>query len=304
MRIASPLRLLAPLAVLLSALLAASATAERISLAPSYASGDRYTLVLTASTKTEALSRGASGKSVAEDVQLHYRATVVVLATDATGRPARERHEDVALTYERPGETGSLFRKRAAYEVRRTPEGQVQLYLRGRRLEARVEELVAGVLEQQFEYTLAPQLFDPGREVAVDESWPLDPSLTRRYLQARGVRVIELGAPGTATLRREGDGALVIDYRIPVAWFELETMPDNAQAANSEAVFEGRIHVPQSDRVAWITSSRDTLRMNGVVRAPGVAGRAAWRFDSERRHEQETRALASRAAILPASPQP
>lgn len=285
--------------LLLSLSLARPASAEEIVLTPRHAVGDSYVLSLRTTTSTEVLSGAAAGKSFEEAVDLDYHATIVILETDAAGRSVRELHEGVRLGYLRGGETGSLFQPGAAYELRRAGD-ELQLFAADRRLERHVERIVARVLASQFEHSPGPALLEPGRPVEIGESWTLDPTLARRFLLGQGVRVVEFGAPATATLERQpsegGAGGLVIAYRIPVAWFEVGPLPPNAQTAASEARFEGRIGVP-SERSGEPTrgSSSLAMRMNGVVAAPGAATRAVpWRLASSRSSEQHTQRLERR----------
>jgi hypothetical protein len=265
-----------------AALCAASASAaEDVVLRPRFRAGDTYALSLRVSTRTDGVSSGESGESVAEDVRLAYAASVMVLEVDGDGRAVRERHEDVRLTFERPGDSGSLFKPGVAYEVRR--KDGIEVSLGGRRAEPRVEKTVAEILEKQFEHTLEPALLEPGRPVEVGESWEPDPSLTKRFLLSRGIRVIALGDGATATLLREqgehGASELVVEYAIPIARFALRTMPERAEATRSSARLEGRVRLGDAPgRPAAATFSSLTIELGGVL--SGAAQPVPWSLRS------------------------
>jgi Flp pilus assembly CpaE family ATPase len=126
-------------------------------------------------------------------------------------------------------------------------------------------------------------LLDPGRRVALGESWQLDRSLSRRYLRDQGVRVMKLGAPGTATLR-EADGAedaaYVIEYSIPVEWFVLDRMPPGARASETTARFEGEIRLPATPGASIAHTSRLELAMDGIAGDVGAAHIVTWHVKS------------------------
>jgi len=126
----------------------------------------------------------------------------------------------------------------------------------------------------------------------VGESWPLDPALARRLLGQRGLRVIELGEPAAASLARdpEDPDVLVVRYRVPVAWLELERMPPDARTAESEAHLEGEIRLPAGSR-ARSHAQTLALRMNGVVVKSGVALASPWRLESSKAVAQHTQML-------------
>jgi hypothetical protein len=167
------------------------------------------------------------------------------------------------------------------------------------------EKVIAEILEAQFEHTLEPVLLDPRRAVEVGESWDLDPSLTLRFLRQRGVRVVELDGIGTATLERQPGGgdpeALSIAYRIPIRRFELDRMPANARASESDARFEGWIRLDRDEpRTPVSCGSSLTLRMHGVSTAPGVAESVAWSVRSSvvvRRSAQRAEPPASQSRV-------
>jgi hypothetical protein len=255
------------------------AAAEEISLRPRYEPGDSYLLSLAVTTNTQA--EGVADASFQEDVHLDYSARVVVLAVDREGRPVRERHEDVRLTFQRPGESGSLFQDGAGYEVRR--EDALKIFVGDARAEPRIEKIVADVLEKQFEFTLEPALLDPGRPVEVGDTWELDPSVARRFLSTRGMRVAAFGT-AEATLAQSGregdDGGWVINYSIPIERFELMGMPEHARAKESEARLEGQIRLgPPRRRIPISSISNLTLRVSGVTSPPGAAEPVPWNLN-------------------------
>ena len=258
------------------------ASGEEIVLRPAYQPGDSYRLSLEVTTKTEASSAGVEGKATAEHVRLAYDASVVVLEVDRQGRPVRERHEGVRLTFQRPDGSGSLFGPDTSYEVRREDGGRVRLSVQGRRADRRSEAIVAEILASQFEHTLESVLVDPGRPVAVGESWELDPKLVRRFLRERGVRVVRFGGAARASLERqwrEDDQVdLVVHYHVPIAWFELDRAPRRTQPSESEALLEGEILLASGARRTTISrSSHLDLNMRGITNsAPGVAESVAW----------------------------
>jgi len=287
----SPSRLVA----LLALAIAAPARAEQVVLAPRYQPGDAYLLSLDVETDTKPLSRRAGQRATGEDVQLRYRATVVVLEVDGEGRARRERHEQIQLRYERAEGSGTLFRDGAGYEVHRSADGDIRLFAGERaeqRVDREVEKIVADLLESQFEYTRLPALLDPGRPVEVGESWELDPKLARRLLGHRGLRVIEFGEPATARLERDSgaDGVLVVRYGIPVSWIELERMPPDTRVADSEARLEGELRLSGDPR-GRSHSQTLALRMNGVAVKSGVAPASAWGVETSRVIAQRTQVL-------------
>ncbi|CAG1007391.1 hypothetical protein MYXO_03581 [Myxococcaceae bacterium] len=255
--------------ILVSMLLAADAAsaAETLGLRPRLETGDAYALSLSVLTETEAFSKGVAGERYEETVRIVYAAAVTVLEVDDSGRPLRERHDRASLTFERPGESGSLFKESVTLEVERK-EG-LEVRLGGRRVEARIERLVSDVLEKQFEHTLEPAFLDPGRSVEVGESWLPDEHLAKRFLASRGIRVVDFAEGASARLVRdaENEGALVIDYEIPISRFELAKMPSNAMASNSEATLEGRVRLAAEPREGPVlTKTHLAFRLNGISR--------------------------------------
>jgi len=264
-------RLLVSLAALFALSGAYASSAENLCLRPRYRAGDSYSLSLTVTTKTEASSRGSTAEHVDEDVRLVYRASVLVLEVDANEFPVREQHQRASLTFERTGESGSLFQEGTSFEVRRS-DG-IRLILGDERFESRLEKTVAGMLEKQFEYTLEPAFLDPGRSVEIGESWTPDASLARRFLLSRGLRVTEFGEGATVTLQRrtrdDGTSELLVDYSVPISRFTLPQMPPQAEASSSEALLTGQVVLPSIPRQAPTAAvSNLTLSLNGLSRGP------------------------------------
>jgi hypothetical protein len=271
-------------------LLASAASAGSPTLVARQRVGDAHALSLTATTDTDALSGGPRGKRGREDVALAYEATVTVLAVDAEGRPLRERHEQVRLSYERPDGTGSLFPPGATFEVERTKRGALRIFAGERRLDRKVEKVVGALLANRIEHSLLPALLDPGRPIAPGESWTLDRGLAKRLLRERGLRVVDFGDEA-ATARLEGDaedaGPRRLHYRIPVRWLELARMPADTRTARSAATLEGEL-VLGPDGHARSHTAELVVRMNGVVVKTGVAKAAPWRLETSRVTAQRT----------------
>jgi hypothetical protein len=276
-------------ATALAGLASGAEAAERLALAPRHQAGDTYTLSLSTTTDTEAMSGASEGRRAGAAVQLRYQATVTVLAVDADGRPLRERHEQVRLEYERPEGSSSLFQPGAALEVRRGRRGGWQVLAGGQRLARRHERIVTALLESQLERTRLPVLLDPGRPVAVGESWALDPRLAKQLLQERGLRVLGFGGPATATLAAEpgGEGGRRLRYRIPVEWLELTRMPADARTASSRASLEGEIALSPDGRPLAHTANL-AVQMHGALVKSGVATAVPWRLESSRLTAQRT----------------
>jgi hypothetical protein len=279
------------------AVFAAPAFAEQLVLKPRYAVGDSYRLALRNTISTEtSLSSGAE-KAFHENVQVEYTTKVVVLEVDAAGQPLRERHHNAQLTFMRPNESGSLL-ERATFQVRRE-DGETRLFVKGKRLDARYEKLITDILDHQFQYTLGPALFDPGRAVEVGESWELDPKLTRKFLAERGLHVVALDGAATARLERRGEAAsseLVIHYSIPIEQIEVPELPENARVADSQARFAGEIHLgPEAGGAPLAFSSNLDLSMQGVVPAPRVAFATPvpWSFQRSQISDQQTQRIES-----------
>jgi len=286
-------RSVAAFAAILFFWVARGAAAEELVLKPRYQAGDCYALSLHTTTQTAVRSKGARRKSFDEDVQLEYGARVVVLEVDANGQPVRERHEDVRLAFVRPGESGALFKEHAAFEVRRAEGGDVQLFANEKRIPRAVEKVVVDLLASQFEYSLGPALFDPGRPVAIGESWELDQSIARRFLRDRGVRVVDFDGPATATLEQQagddGEPALGIRYRIAVGRWQPDEVHPNSLTAASEGHVEGEIRLaagPHEQPLRHVSNL--VMSVNGVVTASRVADPVTWRLEMSRSTEQST----------------
>ncbi len=276
-------------------------------LAPTYEPADSYVLTLSSTRRTDASSTGPGGRHRNEQSRLHYAATVIVLETDEHGRPTLERHQAVDFRRAEGERASALFRDEAAFDVERRADGRLRVTVGDRRVNRGTEKKLERILAEQFEYSLGPALFDPGEPVVPGESWILDESLTRRFLRARGVRVVELAEPPTAALVRygmpDGESQLVLHYRIPVSWFRLGDMPLNASTADSDARFEGRILLPPEPGAGPIEHEFELeMRMNGIVRAPGVARSFPWKLHSSLVADQQTLPVDGPYALLPASP--
>ena len=249
--------------------LAGAAAADDVVLRPRLEPGDRYRLSLRVLTDTSAFSKGVGGETYEELVRLHYQADVTVLEVDAEGSPSRERHDRASLTFQRPGDSGSLFKEGVSLEVARRSD--VEISVAGRRLDRKLEDTLADVLEKQFEFTLEPAFLAPGRPVKPGDSWTPNEDLVRRYLLGRGVRVIAFGEGAVATLvqepREDGRSADFVDYQIPIERFVLTRMPEGAQASKTEARLEGRIQLaPEPDQAPLSARSNLTLQLNGTSR--------------------------------------
>ncbi len=267
----------------------AAASAETLQLRPAYRPGDRYSLSLGRFTETEAstLSLVSTRRQFFEDVELRYDAQVVILEVDDVGRPLRERHEEVRLTYVRGNRRGSLFGPGTAYEVERRDGGDVRLFVDGERVGRRVERVVSELLETRFDHGPGPALFDPGRPVEIDESWELDRGLARRFLRRQGVRALGFDRPLKATLRRR-DGRLVVVFHIPVDWVTVKPLPASALASKSHAYLEGQVRLPGESGIGPITySSNLDLRLSGRV-GGSSASRARWAIRRHQSSDQTT----------------
>jgi len=275
-----------PVLLALGSLTALADPTEQISLRPRYHAGDAYVLSLSALKNAELVARGEKQKPFREDVHLRYEANVVVLETDAAGIPVRERHQDVVLSFVRPDDSGSLF-DQANFEVRRLQDG-VQVFVKGERAEKQIERVVSELLEGQFEYGIGA-LLDPGRSVAVGETWELDRARTASFLEARGVEGARLDGSASATLEPHEGGPFVVRYRIPIASFEPKGMPANRRTAHSAGQLEGEVQLePTAVRSPLRHSSRLALRMNGSVHGHNVARGVPWRFRSSESLDQHT----------------
>jgi hypothetical protein len=278
-------------ALLLAAAGSAPAVAEMLELAPRREPGESYELALRARTETETTALRSGPIAHEEDVLLDYTARVVVLETDPSGIPTRERHEDVQLRFVRERESGTAFAEGVGYEVERDRKGGVRIHVDGKRIDRAIEKRIAALLEDQFEYGLGPPLLDPGRAVEVGESWALDDGAARRFLRKRGIRVIELGGAATATLGRDAaTDALVVRYTIPVAWWKPAKLPPNAISAASGGRVEGVVQLEDGRPVRHV--AKLVMEAHGVVTASGYASPAPWRIETARHSDQRTQPLA------------
>jgi hypothetical protein len=256
-------------------------------------------------TRIDGTAPGVDGSSRAVDVRLHYRARVTVLDVDSDGHPVREFHQDVSLTFERPDESGSMFKSGTAFEVRRI-EG-IEIHVGRDRLPAAAEKVVVDVLAKQFDHTLEPALLAPGTGVELGDTWRPDASLARRFLLSRGIRVLELGDDPSVTMRGPAGAELesgsgpVIEYRIPIERFELREMPRGAEVSSSSAVLEGRVHLSAyPDRLPVSSQSQLTMTLNGTSSVSTKTH--PWGLRSSERVERRTDgldAVAVSSAVIP-----
>ena len=299
--------------VLLAAILcvATAQAGEVFSLELRFQKGDRYRLALSAITETSAYAKSGDQRSHNEAVKLDYRAQILVLEVDAEGVPIRERHEAVRLGFERPEESGQLFGSGTSFDVHRGAGAEIQLFANGQRVERRVERIVADLLVDQLEYGPTPALVDPGRPVQIGETWKLDPDRARELLRRSGLRVLEMGADATATLRLAGmplagepgaDTDLLIEYTVPAKWVRLNRMPEGARAAESEARLIGEIRVSSGSSTVLAHSSHLEFQLAGVAGRAGAHLNVPWRVERSKRNVQSTirldDSLSSRPAAL------
>lgn len=268
-----------------------AAPAEILDLAPRREPGESYELALRARTETEATALRATPIAHAEDLLLDYGARVIVLETDPSGIPTRERHEDAQIRFLRAGEVGTVLAQGVAYEVERDRQGGVRIRVEGRRIDRAIEKRIAALLEDQFEYGLGPALLDPGRAVEVGDTWQLDDGTARRFLRKRGIHVIDLGGAATATLGRDAaTGALVVRYAIPVAWWKPAKLPPNAISAASSGRVEGVVQLDSGRPARHV--AKLVMEAHGVVTASGYASPARWRIETARHTDQRTQPVA------------
>jgi hypothetical protein len=283
------------LAVLAACLLHAPSTAraETLDLAPRRAVGDFYSLSLATKHSSAFHPQGKRRAADTNEASLHYEADVAVLAVDERGRPVHERHVDVVLRATQGDETTSLFREPVAFDVRRDEDGDLTIHASDGRIDRKLEARLAELLATQFEASLAPALLDPGRDVALGETWTLDADMARRFLREQGIRAIDLDGNATATLATRDDGqALVLRYAIPVAWWKPHPLPKHATAGDSEARFEGEIELVAD---ATLRPARHTTALtaeaSGVVTATGYAAPAPWHLAMQTAQEERTRTV-------------
>ncbi len=286
------MKVAARLALSLCVLLAPSfASAADLRLTPRHQVGDRFTLSIDANTHTRALSQSPATRAVGEQVRLRYDASVVILEVDAAGTSLRERHEGARFRFERPDGSGSLFPDRVDYEVRRRDDGRARIFIGDERLDRRRESLLTALLTSQFEATLGPALLQPGGPVEIGDSWELDARLARRFLREQGLRVVDFGAPATATLELapDADGReLRIRYQIPIERLELLEMPPNTRTSASGASYSGELRLGTAPRQQSHIANL-TLDLNGVVVKSGVAASFPFELHSSKLVRQRTR---------------
>ncbi len=235
--------------------------------------GDRYQLLLRTETATEAVSRAAKRQTFDERVQLAYDATVVVLEADESGRPVRERHQDVSLVVDRSEGTGSLFRRGTSFEVRRENDA-LAIYVEDVRISPEIERLVTDVLRERSHRPDFADSLEPTPEVAAGGGgrWELEPDRAARILAAHGLAIEELADAPTATLEvREGRRS--VHYRIPVRGLDVGNLPLGAAVDRSDAVLEGRLEWPEesgSPEIAHSSNLELSLRGSIERRAPAV----------------------------------
>ena len=274
------------LATALAGGIALSASAEDVVLRPHYSPGDSYALALTAQNDAELFWRGHAPNGFEEDAELRYTATVVVLEADASGLPTRERHQGAQLAIVREGASRSPYLS-GNFEVRRSADGDAQVYIAGERADRNVEQVVMRVLGNQLEYAIGA-LVDPGRPVAVGESWPLPEEQVRAYLKRHNVRRALLDGPATATLVRASESRLAVRYQIPIASFTLRKLPANAQAARSGGRLEGEVQLGAQRRPVHHASTL-VLEISGAVVKSGVSPSYPWAYRGTTSLEQRTR---------------
>ncbi len=267
------------------------ASAEEIRLTPRHEVGDRFTLSIETTTHTRALSGSPGIRTAGEDVRLRYDATVVILDVDGAGASLRERHEGARLRYERPDGAGTLFTDRVDFEVWHRSDGSARIFVGEERLDRRRESLITSLLASQFEASLGPALLEPRHAVEVGDSWELDADLARRFLREQGLRVVDFGAPATATLEPAPDAEgreLRIRYQIPIDRLELLEMPPNTRTAASDASYSGELRLGTAPRQQSHVSNL-AVDLNGVVVKSGVASSFPFELRSSKLVRQQTR---------------
>jgi hypothetical protein len=285
------LRVALMLFALLVGATAGTTAAEEIRLVARHRVGDTFSLALDATTHTRALSRSPATQAAGENVQLRYDAGVVILAVDSDGRSLRERHQNVRFRYERPDGSGSLLPAGTHYELRRRSNGSARIFVGDERLDRRRESLITALLASQFEATLGPELLEPVDPVSVGDSWALDAGVARRFLRQQGLRILEFGAPASATLERvrnEPDAELRIRYEIPIARLELTQMPPNARTAVSDAHYRGELRLGPSRRLRLHTASL-AVDLSGSILKRGVATSFPFALHSSKLVRQQIR---------------
>jgi hypothetical protein len=264
---------------------ALAASAEDVVLRPHYSQGDSYALALDTQNGARIAARGPVAKGFNEDAEIRYSATVVVLEVDAQGVPLRERHQGVDLTIVRPGEPGVPFLS-GTFEVRRAG-GKPQIFIGGERANRNVEQVVTRLLANQLEYGVGA-LIDPGRSVAVGESWEIPEARVREYLKDQGVKDVKLDGSATASLVRAQNDVLSVRYRIPISSFTLKKLPANARTANSDGSLEGEVVLGAQRRPVRHVASL-VLEMNGAIVKTGVTTAYPWSYRVAKSLDQRTR---------------
>ncbi len=271
-------RILGAIAALLLLVPGAPGLAGELTASLDFRTGDRFQLSLRTETTTSGLARSGEPHVFDEAVRLEYDATVLVLETSESGRPVRERHEDVALAVTRPDGSSSVFGGNATLEVRWADRG-IEIFSGDERAPEAFEDIVGEMLTQRFDRAAFAAWLEPPPSVAVGDRWELDADQTRRMLAERGLRAAGFEAPPTATLERHGESR-VIHYRIPVQRFAIDELPQRTRVARSQAVLEGRLGLPgPATAGAFVHSSSLTLDMSGSV--AGSAPTVTWSFDRE-----------------------
>jgi hypothetical protein len=282
----------AVIALLLPAAVAVSlpAAAGGLGLAHRFQPGHTYQLSVSSETRTDASARGPDHPSFHEEVVLDYEATVVVLATDAGGRPVRELHRDVSVSFTRPDETASLFTEPVSFEVERV-DGEVRISIGGERMVARIERLLREPLGRAHDRSDLAAWLEPGGPVEVGRSWPLDADFAKRLLRDRGLAGATLSGDPTATLEQREDG-LSVHYAIPVSRARLQDLPPSTSSGRSKALLEGWVGVPDaSGKRAFELTSNLVLDAGGAVHTGGITSPFGWKLRREERIAQRVRLL-------------
>jgi len=283
------------------ALAPAHASADGISLRPRYQVGDRYALSLSLDTATRVDARrggtrNPSGDSFREDVELHYKAQVEVLETDAAGHPVRERHEKAELTSERPEGTRALFVEGAVFDLLRRGDGTVEIQFQGARVAPEIEKIVGDLLAHQTEYGLAA-LLDPGRPLTIGERWEIDEARAAEFLRVRGISSVALDGAADAVLSQAGPDGLMLRYRIPIRDFALPKVPEGSSSRDSEGSLEGEVKLAGGGlHRVQAHSSKLLLRINGSLSAQGPALAGRWNLRRTQSVAQRTETLKDQLA--------
>ena len=132
--------------------------------------------------------------------------------------------------------------------------------------------------------------------MAVGERWSLDRATAKRFLHEQGLRVKRFDGDPTATLVT-GGAAPVVEFRIPIAWFEAFDMPEGLRPSDSEGLWEGRVTLPPQGPAT--VRSKLHLTMEGAVHTGTPASRSHG-FTLRRLHrgEQQVAMMSPTAAGL------